>query len=155
MRRQGGLYERARLCSCLPSACRDLARLPTAGKTEFFKSEPPLMSKDTDPNHTHQPANQKTGLPWEQRQKQSDEAVLNTRVHTQTAANRAVQGRMYAHAHSPAVRRSVGLRLAGVCERTYVCFPLASSQFSLCSARSPCVHVCVRQTPAGQVPVSP
>lgn len=50
--RQGAQYERL---ACAAVSCRrhDLARLMTAGKTEFVKSEPLLMRNNTDPYPTH------------------------------------------------------------------------------------------------------
>lgn len=37
------------VCAAASCCCRDLVHRPTAGKTEFVKSELPLMRKNTDP----------------------------------------------------------------------------------------------------------
>jgi len=108
---QGAPCER-HACAAASRRHGDPASLPTAGKTEFVKSELELMRKNTDPYPTHRPANQETGLPWEQRQKQSSGAVMNRRVRTQTAKDRR---RTHTHASYGRVRQGVGLRLAGVC----------------------------------------
>lgn len=50
-------------CAAASRRRRDLVRLPTAGKTEFVKSEAPLMRKNTDPYPTRLPANQKQTYP--------------------------------------------------------------------------------------------
>lgn len=50
--RQGAQYERL-ACAAVSRRRRDLARLMTAGKTEFVKSEPLLMRNNTDLYPTH------------------------------------------------------------------------------------------------------
>lgn len=141
---------------------RDLVRRLTAGKTEFVKSEPPLMRKNTDtcPNTASQPIRKKTknpGLPWEQRRHQSSRAVLE-----QACAHKQQNSERSRGECTPTLTPA-GCWIASGCRVcTYVCvrvrFPLARSQLSACSARlAMCasVHVHVCEPPAGQVPYSP
>ncbi|KAK2890402.1 hypothetical protein Q8A73_018702 [Channa argus] len=138
----GGAHSPRELSTLLPIAPCGLVRRPTAGKTEFVKSELPLMRKNTDPYPSHRPANQKTDLLPEQRRQQSGEAAVSMRVHMQTAENRAVQGQTDAHALSPVESAWVSGCVWLACVHICVCiFLLASSQLSPCS---PCVHLCVR-----------
>lgn len=138
--RQGASCER-HVCAAASCHCHDLVLWPTAGKTEFVKSEPPLMRKNTDSYPTHQPANWKAELPWERRRQQSSKAVLNTRVHTQAAENRAVQGRMHAHARSPVEAECQVASGCRVCT-CYVCVCGWLSAFTLLGPFAACARAC-------------
>lgn len=104
------------------------------------------MRKNTHPYPTHQSANQKAGLPWETRTATEQQGSVE---HACAHTNSREQSSPGTNARPRSRRRGVRLRLAGVCAHMCVCFPLASSQLSPCSARSPCVllHVCVRISP--------
>ena len=121
---------------------RDLVRLLTAGKTEFVKSEPPLMRKNTYMSQHSEPANQKKkprpALGTKTAPEQQGGA--GTGVCTQTAELGAVQGRVHAHAHSGGVLDCVWLACVHIC----VCpcaFP--SGPLSAFSLLGPARHVCI------------
>lgn len=129
---------------------RDLVRRLTAGKTEFVKSEPPLMRKNTDtcPNTASQPIRKKTKKPRPALGTETapeQQGGAGTGVCTQTAELGAVQGRVHAHAHSGGVLDCVWLSCVHIC----VCpcaFPSGPlSAFSLLGpARHVCICACVR-----------
>lgn len=127
---------------------RDLVRRLTAGKTEFVKSEPPLMRKNTDtcPNTASQPIrkkNKKTqACPGNRDGTRAAGRCWNRRVHT-NSRTRSGPG---ASARPRSLRRGVGLRLAVVCAHmcVSVCVSLwPALSFQPARPGSPCVHLCI------------
>lgn len=111
---------RTSVCAAASRHPGDLVRLPTAGKTEFVKSEPPLMRKNIDPYPAHRASQSENrsalGTKTATEQQGGAEYVC---AHT----NSREQSSPRAYALPRSLRRGVRLRLAGVCAHmcVYVC----------------------------------
>lgn len=140
--RQGASHERLARAAATRRR-RDLARRLTAGKTEFVKSEPPLMRKNTDLYPTHQPGQSENrlalGTKTAAEQRGSVEHACAHKQQRTEQSRGECSPTLTPRQSQPGCRVASGWR---VC--TYVCVCRLSA-FTLLAPLAMCasVHVCV------------